>query len=191
MPEWHRGAFKDKRADVRYEDGRKFLENFKDTFDVIIIDIPEPVEAGPAYLLYTVEFYKTVMEKLSDGGIISLQSGCSAEMELGCLAAIHRTLKQVFPLVYTWPANVPSFDIPWSFTMASKKVDPKLLKRGDVDRILKERGISGLKYYDGETHEGIFFLPKYIRDGIGKMKIVIEDSKPLTYKLIGEKLKFG
>jgi spermidine synthase len=118
MPEWHRGAFKDKRSVLLYEDGRKFLENSKEKFDVIIIDIPEPVEEGPAYMLYTEEFYKMVATKLNDGGMVSLQSGCSAEKELRCLAAVHNTLKKVFPLVYSWPANVPSFDIPWSFTMA-------------------------------------------------------------------------
>jgi spermidine synthase len=190
MPEWHRGAFKDKRAEVRCEDGRKFIENSKEQFDVIIIDIPEPVESGPAYLLYTIEFYAMVREKLSEGGIIALQSGCSAPKEIGCLASIHRTLKQIFPLVYSWPANVPSFDIPWSFTMASKKLDPKGMVKADVEAILKARGVSGLRYYDGETHEGLFFIPKYMRDGIERMKVVIQDSKPLTYKMIGEALPF-
>jgi len=186
MPEWHRGVFKDKRVELRYEDGRKFLENSKESFDVIIIDIPEPIEEGPAYLLYTVEFYRKVQEKLSENGIIALQSGSSAEKELRCLAAIYRTLKRVFPTVYSWTSNIPSFDIPWSFTMASKQLDPKLLRREEVDRILRERNISGLRYYDGETHEGIFFLPKFIREGLLKTNLIIEDSKPLTYKLLGE-----
>lgn len=186
MPEWHRGAFKDKRTKLLFEDGRKFLEKSKEKFDVIIIDIPEPVEEGPAYLLYTEEFYKMVSTKLTDNGMVSLQSGCSAEKELRCLAAVHNTLKQVFPTVYSWPANVPSFDIPWSFTMASKSVDPKSLTRVQVDRILKERKVGRLKYYDGETHEGIFYVPKYIRDGFKNMKEIIKDKKPLTYRFIGE-----
>jgi len=186
MPEWHRGAFKDKRTTLLFQDGRKFLEKSKGKFDVIIIDIPEPVEEGPAYLLYTEEFYKMVAGKLSPNGMVSLQSGCSAEKELRCLAAVHNTLKKVFPMVYSWPANVPSFDIPWSFTIASKSVDPKSLKRAEVDRILKQRGVGSLKYYDGEAHEGIFYLPKYIRDGFAKMKETIRDNKPLTYRFIGE-----
>lgn len=191
MPEWHRGAFKDKRTVLLFQDGRKFLEKTGEKFDVIIIDIPEPVEAGPAYLLYTEEFYKIVSKKLSDDGMVALQSGCSAEKELTCLAAIHHTLKRVFPLVYSWPANVPSFDIPWSFTMASKSVDPKNLKIDQVNRILKDRHVNGLKYYDGETHEGIFFVPKYIRDGFSRIKQIIKDDKPLTYRLIGEEKKFS
>jgi spermidine synthase len=186
MPEWHRGAFKDKRTVLSYEDGRKFLEQSNEKFDVIIIDIPEPVEEGPAYMLYTEEFYKMVATKLNEGGMVSLQSGCSAEKELRCLAAVHNTLKKVFPIVYSWPANVPSFDIPWSFTMASMKTDPKPLKRDQVDKILKERNVGELKYYDGETHEGLFFVPKYIRDGFVKLTEIIRDNSPLTYRFMGE-----
>ena len=190
LPEWGRGAFKDKRTVLRFEDGRKFLEKSKEKFDVVIIDIPEPVEEGPAYLLYTEEFYRMVSGKLSENGMVSLQSGCSAEKELRCLAAVHNTLKKVFPLVYSWPVNVPSFDIPWSFTLASNKADAKLMKREQVDKILKERKVGELKYYDGETHEGIFFIPKYIRDGFSKIKEVIRDNKPLTYRFIGEEKNF-
>jgi spermidine synthase len=186
LPEWHRGAFKDKRVTLLYEDGRKFLEESKEKFDVIIIDIPEPVEEGPAYKLYTEEFYRMVSTKLADNGMVTLQSGCSAEKELRCLAAVYNTLKKVFPLVYSWPVNVPSFDIPWSFTMASKSTDPKTFKRDQVDGIIKKRNIGTLKYYDGETHEGIFFVPKFIRDGFTTLKETIRDDKPLTYRFIGE-----
>ncbi len=191
MEEWHRGAFQDKRTVLLFEDGRKFLEKTDEKFDVIIVDIPEPVEEGPAYLLYTEEFYKIVSKKLNPDGMVALQSGCSAEKELTCLAAIHHTLKRVFPLVYSWAANVPSFDIPWSFTMASKSIDPKNIKREQADRILKERNVGKLKYYDGETHEGIFFVPKYIRDGFVRIKQIIKDDKPLTYRLIGEEKDFS
>jgi spermidine synthase len=186
MPEWHRGAFKDPRVTLLFEDGRKFLENSKEKYDVIIIDIPEPVEEGPAYLLYTEEFYRIVSDHLNEDGVIALQSGCSAVKELRCLAAINKTLHKVFPLVYSWAANIPSFDIPWSFTMASKTTDPRKLKREDVNRILLERGVTGLRNYDGETHEGLFFVPKYIRDAFDECQDVIRDDKPLTYKMIGD-----
>jgi spermidine synthase len=186
MPEWHRGAFKDPRTTLLFEDGRKFLEKSKEKFDVILIDIPEPVEEGPAYLLYTEEFYRMVSGKLSDNGIVALQSGCSAEKELRCLAAVHNTLRKVFPMVYSWPANVPSFDIPWSFTMASQKRDPKSLRAETIDGILKDRKVGELKYYDGVTHEGLFFIPKYMRDGFARIQEIIRDDKPLTYRFIGE-----
>jgi spermidine synthase len=186
LPEWHRGSFRDPRTILLFEDGRAFLEKTKEIFDVIIVDIPEPIESGPAYLLYTAEFYQIVADHLSKEGIVVLQSGCSAEKELKCLAAIHHTLRQVFPLVYSWPVNIPSFDIPWSFTMASKSNDSKRLKQSQVDEILRNRGIRDLRYYDGEIHQGIFFIPKYIRMALNTNLEIIMDNKPLTYHMIGE-----
>jgi spermidine synthase len=70
--------------------------------------------------------------------------------------------------------------------MASKTTDPRQLKRADVNRILAERGVTGLRNYDGETHEGLFFVPKYIRDAFDECQDVIRDDKPLTYKMIGD-----
>ena len=60
MPEWHEGSFDDPRAEVRFLDARRYLEETQERFDVIIIDITEPVEEGPAYLLFTREFYQIV-----------------------------------------------------------------------------------------------------------------------------------
>ena len=47
LPEYHAGAFDDKRAKVYNTDARKWLAESKEKFDVIIIDLTEPVEAGP------------------------------------------------------------------------------------------------------------------------------------------------
>src|SRR5512146_423373 len=52
LPEWHQGAFDDPRTDLRFMDARKYLEETTDSYDAIIIDISEPVEEGPAYLLF-------------------------------------------------------------------------------------------------------------------------------------------
>src|SRR3972149_640904 len=48
LPEWHKGSFDDPRAEVRFLDARRYLEETQERFDVIIIDISEPVEEGPA-----------------------------------------------------------------------------------------------------------------------------------------------
>lgn len=54
------------------------MENVKsdaDKFDVIVMDICDPLDAGPGWKLYTVEFYKEVLEKfLNKGGILVTQS---------------------------------------------------------------------------------------------------------------------
>ena len=63
LPEMSAGAFEDARVRVEFMDARAFLESSDQTFDILIIDISEPIEEGPAYLLFTQEFYKIVFDR--------------------------------------------------------------------------------------------------------------------------------
>ena len=48
-----------------------------------------------------------------------------------------------------------------------------------MDRRIAARGLKGLKYYDGITHEGIFRVPKYLRDAYAQPGDIITDDSPL------------
>jgi hypothetical protein len=49
MPEWHQGAFDDPRTTLLHEDARGWMENNQGAeFDVILSDLPNPHEDGPA-----------------------------------------------------------------------------------------------------------------------------------------------
>jgi len=52
------------------DDGRRFLRRTQETFDVITLDPPPPVEAAGSSLLYSNEFYAAVKARLKDGGIL-------------------------------------------------------------------------------------------------------------------------
>ena len=46
------------------------------SFDIIISDLCDPLDGGPAFQLYTKEFYTSVvMSRLSPGGVFVTQSG--------------------------------------------------------------------------------------------------------------------
>lgn len=179
LPEWHQGAFDDKRSTVLAMDGRKYLEENEQTFDCILIDISEPVEEGPAYLLYTRQFYELVNRRLTVDGTIALQAGSTSVKDCVCLVSVYQTLKTVFPVVQVMEAAIPSFTLPWGFCLASKRLDPLKLSAAQVDQRLEARGVSGLRWYDGQTHEGMFHHPRYLRDALAKPGQIIEDSKPL------------
>lgn len=51
------------------DDARRFLERSTRIFDVIVVDPPPPIEAAASSLLYSREFYSTVAQRLSQGGI--------------------------------------------------------------------------------------------------------------------------
>ncbi|MDD5287898.1 MAG: polyamine aminopropyltransferase [Dehalococcoidales bacterium] len=179
LPEYNAGAFDDKRAEIYHTDARKWLADSKDKFDVIIIDLTEPVEEGPAYLLYTKEFYQIVRNKLTKDGIISVQAGCASFTELLNLKAVNHTLKSIFPIVNVYQADIPSFGGPWGFCIASMTLDTAALTPAEVDRKIKARSLKNLKFYDGLTHQSMFTLPKHMRKAIARGGRLITDDNPL------------
>jgi spermidine synthase len=78
-------------------------------FDVIIMDIVDPTEAGPGIALYTQEFYQSVKRKLRPGGVFATQAGPAGLLNhRDCFTAIHATLATVFDHVLPYAAEVPS-----------------------------------------------------------------------------------
>lgn len=179
LPEWSCGAFDDRRTKLVFADAREWLEKSKEKFDCIIIDLPEPLKGGPAYLLYTREFYNIVSEHLSPLGAIALQAGTTRRGDTLLLCSIAKTLATSFKIVRAFQAIIPSFDLPWGFLLASKKVDPLILSPDEINRKIRMRKLGNLKYYDGITHIGIFSLPKYLREDLKKIGRCILDKKPL------------
>jgi spermidine synthase len=49
LPSWGDGAADDPRLHLHYDDAKAYLDRTTDTFDVIVMDIADPIEAGPGY----------------------------------------------------------------------------------------------------------------------------------------------
>ena len=45
-----------------------------------------------------------------------------------------------------------------------RKLDPKSLTADEIDRRIDFRKLQDLRFYNGETHEGVFALPNFVRD---------------------------
>jgi len=179
LPDHSQGTFEDQRTELHHADARDYLAKCGETFDIIIIDLPDPIEEGPAYLLYTQEFYQLVRDRLTGNGIISVQAGSAALTELLNFSAVNNTLKSVFPIVCPYQVDVPSFGGPWGFCLASLNLNPVLLSATEIDNRISARSLTGLKLYDGLTHQGMFSLPKYLRSELSRQKRLITDNQPL------------
>ncbi len=176
LPEYNNGAFRDNRTELRHEDARDYLEKSSERFEAVIIDLTEPVEEGPAYLLYTKEFYRMVYDRLTPDGLMSVQAGCASLVELLNFSAVYQTLKSVFPVVLPYQADIPSFGGPWGFCLASKGIVPPA--QNDINRQIDKRHLK-LKYYDGLTHQYMFSLPKPLRQELEAQSRIITDREPL------------
>jgi spermidine synthase len=179
LPGHSKGAFEDPRAELHIADAREFLANSKDKFDIIIIDLPDPIEEGPAYLLYTQEFYRIVCDKLTENGLIAVQAGSGLITELLNFSAVYNTLKSVFPIVSPFKTELKCFGGPWGFCVASLKIAPEALSPIEIDKRISARGLKELRFYDGLTHQGIFSLPKFIRNTLMSQNRLITDKEPL------------
>jgi spermidine synthase len=180
LPEWGGPVWRDKRCIIKAADGRKFIKDAKrGSFDVVIIDLSEPVPGGPSYMLFTQEFYRMVADRLTPDGVISLQCASTQAPDLFMHAMVIRTLKTVFPYVRPFSIEVPAFDLPWGIAVAGKTLDPVNLSALEVDRRIAERGLANLRYYDGITHQGIFQVPKYLREAYAAPGDIITDDSPL------------
>jgi len=179
LPNYSCGSFEDKRTELLHVDARDYLSKSRELFDIIIIDLPDPIEEGPAYLLYTKEFYQMVRDRLTENGIISVQAGSASLTELLNFSAVYNTLKSVFSVVCPYQTDVPCFGGPWGFCLASPKLNPVTLSTAEVDKRISTRHLTRLKFYDGLTHQGIFSLPKYLREELSRKTKLITDNEPL------------
>lgn len=180
---WHQGSFYNPRAEIIIGDAKKFIEETQEKFDLIVSDLPSPIEAGPAYQLYTVEFYQKLVQKLSRTGLFVLQAGSGNLLQIELHLKLYRTLKQIFPIVRSYGSYVPSFDVPWSFLLCSKKSyqDPLLLSIQEVDKRIAKRIQGSLRFYDGIAHQGLFGISKNLRNALQKEKGIITLKKPVYF----------
>jgi spermidine synthase len=178
LPEMHQGAFEDPRTEFRAEDARGYLERTPDRFDLIVVDLVEPLEEGPACLLFTREFYQLVRDHLTPNGAMTMQAGMTKVGELDFFTSIHRTLREVFPVVAGYQTFISCFGIPWGFIAAGRS-EPRALSVNEVDRRIADRVKEPLAYWDGQTHQHAFHLPKFIRRAIDEQSRVVTDAHPL------------
>jgi len=161
--EWHQGAFRSDRVRLVFEDGWNFVRDTNERFDVVVLDLPEPYPDTPAYRLYTEDFYKMVYNILNPSGIVVTQA---ETVQLGQEYKhfnIKKSFSAVFKSSYSYQTFIPSFDGSWGFLIGSRdNLDP--FKPVDViNKLISQRIKGELKYYDGETHNHLFHLPKYLR----------------------------
>src|ERR1022692_2539006 len=102
----------DPRVRMHYADGRHYLKTAGDTFDVIIVNVPDP-QTAQLNRFYTAEFFRSARDHLASGGLLALQLRSSEDYISPDLAeflrCIHHTLRQVFPYVVAIPGETIHF----------------------------------------------------------------------------------
>ena len=175
------GSFDDNRLELIHSDAREYLLNSNEFFDVIILDLVDPLEEGTAYTLYTQEFYAIAKNRLTDDGILVTQSGPSGLLHYReCFSPIYRTLMTIFSEVHPYNIHIPAFGTMWGFCVAFAKCrGSDAFDLGALDRNIQERILPTLKSYDSVTHKHMFSLPLYLRNGLEQETRIVKDDDPV------------
>jgi spermidine synthase len=178
LPNHSKGAFEDPRIELFHTDARKYLEDTDEIFDVIILDLVDPLEAGVAYKLYTQEFYSIVRSKLGSSGVMVTQSGPAGLMNYHeCFTPIIKTLQNTFTNVLPYNIFVPCFVSMWGFTIGTD-ISP-IVAPDQRNPLIAKRLSNNLRFYDQISHQHMFSLPPYIRYGIDNEQQIITDENPV------------
>ncbi|MGG1657896.1 spermidine synthase [Brevibacillus sp. NRS-1366] len=73
LVKFNQGSLNHPKVRTVVEDGRAFLEQNEEKWDVIILDLPEPtLDSIALSRLYSWEFYRLLMDRLNPGGIVGI-----------------------------------------------------------------------------------------------------------------------
>jgi spermidine synthase len=119
--ELNRRALHDPRVEVINDDALRFLRDSRATFDVVIVDFPDPTSYSLGKL-YSVEFYRLLRTRLAPGGAVAVQatSPLFARRAFWCIV---ETLTQAGFSVRPYHAFLPSFG-EWGFVLATTPSSP-------------------------------------------------------------------
>jgi spermidine synthase len=157
----HRGVFDDPRLKVTVGDGLAYLRETRERYDLVAMDLTDPV--GPSAELYSPATFALAKGAMSADGALTLHVGSPFSHP----ERVRRTLgnlRQVFKRVTPYFVHIPLYGSIWGFACASDTLDPRDLSPQDVERVIAERKLSDLQYYNGDTHRAVFAIPNYIRE---------------------------
>ncbi|MBD5541574.1 MAG: polyamine aminopropyltransferase [Lachnospiraceae bacterium] len=141
IAELNENSLKSDRLHIINDDAYRYLEENEETYDVIIVDLPDPNNES-LNKLYTNIFYRLCKNSLAEDGILAVQS-TSPYYATKAFWCIGKTLESEGFFVKPYHLQVPAFG-DWGFHLASKAelgdnytitVETKYLSEDNVDAL--------------------------------------------------------
>lgn len=136
------GSLSNSKLNIINDDAYKFLEDNKELYDVILVDLPDPNDDS-LNKLYTNIFYRLCANSLSEDGVMAIQS-TSPYYAKNAFWCINKTLESEGLNVIPYHVQVPSFG-DWGFQLASKKeINKDNIELSVETKFLNKENIAGL-----------------------------------------------
>ncbi|CAK7209686.1 putrescine aminopropyltransferase [Sporothrix bragantina] len=156
-------GFNHPKVKVHVGDGFKFLDDYKNCFDVIITDSSDP--DGPAESLFKKSYFELLHSALREGGVITTQGSENQWLHLPLITKLKQDCKEVFAVAeyaYTTIPTYPSGQI--GFMVCSK--DPNANVKVPLRQWTPEEEDKLCKYYNADIHKASFILPGFAKKAL-------------------------
>jgi spermidine synthase len=101
-------GFEDKRVNMYYQDGMKFIRRHTGEYDLIIVDSTDPF--GPGEGLFTKEFYGNCYNALKEDGImVNQHESPFYEEDAAAMKRAHKRIYVSFPISKVYQSFIPHF----------------------------------------------------------------------------------
>ncbi len=121
LPTVSGGAFADPRVQLLHADGAQYVQECSERFDVVVLDLTDPVSGGPAEALFDEPFLRQVQRVLTPGGVMAMQCG-SLVFQPDEVRQTHHRLASIFATTRLHAAMVPSYQLGlFGFLLASDR----------------------------------------------------------------------
>ncbi len=145
------------KVEIVCMDGAEFIKKKRGDIDIIIVDSTDIV--GFAKSLFSIDFFRSVKEALTEEGIFVTLSE-SIHFHKDMVIDIQESMKLVFPVVDLYTTTIATYAGNWwAFAVASMKHDPREPRKDfKVDT----------RYYSPEIHRHAFMPPELYRKLVNK-----------------------
>ncbi len=170
----------DPRVRVIHMDGRLFVKLAHDSYDVVIVNMSDPVNAR-INRYFTREFFREVRKILAPGGVFSISVGSSEEIISPVLASflgsVSRTISEAFPFSAVIPGQTAFFvasDLASRVAIDTALLSSRMKERGIINNYVTEHY---LRYQLSD--ERIAYTRRAIEDA--RTALVNTDLSPTVY----------
>jgi spermidine synthase len=189
LPADAKRALHDPRVSVIYTDGRYYVKQTENRYDVVILNIPDPTNAM-LNRFYTLEFFQEVQHILNPSGVVITKVSSSLNLQedaANYTGSINKTLRTVFPYILVAPGTANVYFAtakPDVITFDTTILSQRYLARGIVsdyfseylyDTLLQPEQIAFVENALSEKEGGRRF-----RSGVHLFR-VNTDFQPVTY----------
>ena len=177
-PEISEGSFADSRVIYHAMNGRTWLEKCDEKYDIIVMDLTDPLQGTSSVGLYTVETMRLIAQALAPNGILSMQAeSASFGREDGHITVL-ATVKSIFTWVKPYYVSIPVYGGLHGFAVAGMSQIPPLFQFASE---ISSTSFPQSEHVDGESLIGAFCVPRYIRERLNSVTVPLStDERPYT-----------